>query len=155
MWFWSVTTIKKIPHVRYQSGSRDSSKGDTWCNNGRRQWWVPSGGKGKRCTLWSCFSTGKKGGKKKKAKPVSLNEFLAAVPATTSAVKEPLPKRTQSWADESEHLEADGKHAADLLGDNLTFVSSLPLLQTLPNGLLQSQTSTGQFYPRRPALLRP
>eukprot|EP00731_Ephydatia_muelleri_P012722 Em0007g32a len=53
-------------------------------------------------------STGKKTGKKKnKPKALPLNEFLAAPIATSTAKEAPLPKRTQSWADESEHLESD------------------------------------------------
>ena len=60
------------------------------------------------------FAAGKKTGKKKnKPKALPLNEFLAAPIATSTAKEAPLPKRTQSWADESEHLESDGEQSAD------------------------------------------
>eukprot|EP00731_Ephydatia_muelleri_P012719 Em0007g29a len=52
-------------------------------------------------------STGKKQAKRNKPKALPLNEFLAAPIATSTAKEAPLPKRTQSWADESEHLESD------------------------------------------------
>lgn len=56
-------------------------------------------------------STGKKSGKKKtKSQPIPLGKFLAntsTVNAGSTAKEPPPPKRTQSWADESEHLESD------------------------------------------------